>query len=41
MLPKSTLFKGYRTFCVSIIELEINHQGSFKEAVQQWKAKKI
>ena len=40
MLPESVLIKGYRSFCVSIIELQINHQTSFEEKVQQWKTTK-
>ena len=32
--------KGYRTLCVSIIELQINYKISFKEAMQQFKSQK-
>ena len=39
-LPELTFVKGHRIFCVSIIELPINYNISFKEAVQQLKAKK-
>ena len=39
-LPELTFVKVYRIFCVSIIELPINYNISFKEAVQQLKAKK-
>ena len=32
MLPELTFMKGYRTLCVSIIELQINNKIRFTEA---------
>ena len=41
MLPELPFMKGYRTVCVSIVELQINYKVSFKEAVSQLKVKKM